>query len=405
MTSCHSLGGSMQPRIRAGRLALATVSAVAAGSMVLSSGYYSAIAQTPTPTSSDTHTTAPPSTPPPPAPDTHTTEPAAPDTHTAEPAAPDTHTAEPAAPDTHTAEQPSTSTTPEHPSVLGEATGPTCTHTVVSGDTLSAIAARNLGNANRFNEIYKANQALIEAEARKHPDPPVNGTSDGGHWIFPGEVLIIPGASCAPSPAQQTSTTCTHGTVLIGLRGSNETQAANANGDKSVGDVVGALAGALRRSENRDPNGTTVIGVPYPAKLDLSYRDSVSQGVAMTVAILTAHAKCTDEKILLAGYSQGAEVVRRALASVSPEIRARVSGIALFGDPTRDEKDRPNGPSARSLGVSFSSYCNGLDPVCSTRDLKRVYACATGDVNCTHFKYVPAATDDAATFLSGRPLR
>src|SRR3954466_4264858 len=65
----------MQPRIRAGRrLALATVSALAAGSMVLSSGY-SAVAQTPTPTPSDTHTTEPPTPSPS---DTQTTEPTVP---------------------------------------------------------------------------------------------------------------------------------------------------------------------------------------------------------------------------------------------------------------------------------------------------------------------------------------
>ncbi|MGW0188195.1 LysM peptidoglycan-binding domain-containing protein [Streptomyces sp. NPDC003362] len=69
------------------------------------------------------------------------------------------------------------------------------------GDTLSAIALRYLGDANRHPEIYAANQALIEAAAREHPGPPVFGTSVGpsgqGHWIFPGTVLALPGATCA----------------------------------------------------------------------------------------------------------------------------------------------------------------------------------------------------------------
>ncbi len=49
-------------------------------------------------------------------------------------------------------------------------------HTVVRGDTLSAIAKRTLGNANRFNEIFEANRPMLS-----HPDK-----------IFPGQVLRIP---------------------------------------------------------------------------------------------------------------------------------------------------------------------------------------------------------------------
>lgn len=49
-------------------------------------------------------------------------------------------------------------------------------HTVVKGDTLSAIAKKTLGNANRFNEIFEANRPMLS-----HPDK-----------IFPGQVLRIP---------------------------------------------------------------------------------------------------------------------------------------------------------------------------------------------------------------------
>ncbi|MGW2785930.1 LysM peptidoglycan-binding domain-containing protein [Streptomyces populi] len=94
--------------------------------------------------------------------------------------------------------------------MLGEATGPregTCTHTVVNGDTLWDIAARNLSGPARLTEVYNANQAVIEAAAREHPAPPVFGTSDHGHWIFPGTMLTIPGASCAATTTLNTPTT------------------------------------------------------------------------------------------------------------------------------------------------------------------------------------------------------
>lgn len=90
------------------------------------------------------------------------------------------------------------------PSVLGESTGPACTtHTVVSGDTLSAIALRILGDASRWTEIYDANESAVESAARSHG----YATSNHGNLIFPGTRLTIPGAACAPgtqetAPAQ-----------------------------------------------------------------------------------------------------------------------------------------------------------------------------------------------------------
>jgi LysM repeat protein len=49
-------------------------------------------------------------------------------------------------------------------------------HTVVKGDTLSAIAKKTLGNANRYHEIFEANKPMLT-----HPDK-----------IYPGQVLRIP---------------------------------------------------------------------------------------------------------------------------------------------------------------------------------------------------------------------
>ncbi|RRH75079.1 peptidoglycan-binding protein LysM [Falsigemmobacter faecalis] len=49
-------------------------------------------------------------------------------------------------------------------------------HTVVKGDTLSAIAKKTLGNANRYNEIFEANRPMLS-----HPDK-----------IYPGQMLRIP---------------------------------------------------------------------------------------------------------------------------------------------------------------------------------------------------------------------
>ncbi|MER6367473.1 hypothetical protein ABT255_03675 [Streptomyces mirabilis] len=86
-------------------------------------------------------------------------------------------------------------------------TQPTCgAHTVVRGDWLSKLALTYLGDANRWPEIYDANNSVIENAAKAHPGPPVFGTSDHGHWIFPGTALTIPGATCAPTASQEENT-------------------------------------------------------------------------------------------------------------------------------------------------------------------------------------------------------
>jgi len=49
-------------------------------------------------------------------------------------------------------------------------------HTVEKGDTLSAIAKKTLGSANKYHAIFEANKPMLS-----HPDK-----------IYPGQVLRIP---------------------------------------------------------------------------------------------------------------------------------------------------------------------------------------------------------------------
>ena len=71
----------------------------------------------------------------------------------------------------------------------GSSGGGGSTYTVVSGDTLWGIASKKLGSGSKWTLIYDANAGTIEAEAKKHG----KSSSDHGHWIWPGEVLTIPG--------------------------------------------------------------------------------------------------------------------------------------------------------------------------------------------------------------------
>jgi LysM domain len=55
------------------------------------------------------------------------------------------------------------------------------THTVRSGDTLSGIAGA------KWPALYARNVSVIEAAARAHG----RSNSGGGHWIYPGTVLVL----------------------------------------------------------------------------------------------------------------------------------------------------------------------------------------------------------------------
>lgn len=63
-------------------------------------------------------------------------------------------------------------------------------YTIVSGDTLWGISSKKLGSGTKWTQIYDANSSTIEAAAKSHG----KGSSDHGHWIYPGTTLTIPAA-------------------------------------------------------------------------------------------------------------------------------------------------------------------------------------------------------------------
>lgn len=61
-------------------------------------------------------------------------------------------------------------------------------YTIVSGDTLWAIASRFYGDGGQWGRIYDANAATLDAAAQAHG----RASSDTGHWIYPGTTVVIP---------------------------------------------------------------------------------------------------------------------------------------------------------------------------------------------------------------------
>ena len=82
-------------------------------------------------------------------------------------------------------------TASETVSVTTASAGAASSYTVKSGDTLWAISKRYYGSGTKYPKIYNANADLIESTAKAHGKK----SSSNGHWIWPGEVLTIPGLS------------------------------------------------------------------------------------------------------------------------------------------------------------------------------------------------------------------
>jgi hypothetical protein len=160
--------------------------------------------------------------------------------------------------------------------------------------------------------------------------------------------------------------------IVYGTRGTNENDAANLKTTAWIGPTLWPVYSELSKVF-----GTGVIGLAgngYPAvNLDwaldsggANYANAVNSGVKYAVADLTyLHTICPHAGIAALGYSQGADVVRRAVAqlwaALTPAQQARgdlswVTAV-LLGDPNFDPLEQTGFSSG-----DFDASSKGLAP-------------------------------------------
>jgi acetylxylan esterase len=213
-------------------------------------------------------------------------------------------------------------------------------------------------------------------------------------------------ATAGPAMAVASSASCA--TVhVIAARASTE-----APGDGVIGSLVTLIQGDVSATVSQE-------AVVYPATLT-NYASSVAQGdSAIKSELATDVANCPNEKFVLVGYSQGAQVVGDALggggggnlgtpatAGVPASTAAKILAVIQMGDPRRvpglsfDVGNDPNAtglfprPSSESLSSfssKFQSYCDTGDPFCA------------GGLNLgAHLDYTQKYNSAASTFVTGR---
>jgi hypothetical protein len=139
----------------------------------------------------------------------------------------------------------------------------------------------------------------------------------------------------------------------------------------------------------------------------LEYEVSVTGGVASLIkAVIERADRCETQKLVLSGYSQGAEVVRKALPYLK-KVADHVGAVVLFGDPQFDPH------TWAEKGGTYSRRRHGVLGL-PDKDFPKVFDhvvtyCRDGDLICQgfpnltegHKHYAPEMTVGAAVKVAG----
>ncbi|PPQ99216.1 hypothetical protein CVT24_009235 [Panaeolus cyanescens] len=194
--------------------------------------------------------------------------------------------------------------------------------------------------------------------------------------MFKSSLLLALTALAASATPLAPRATCADVTVVF-ARGTFETA--------PIGTVVGppfeaALLSALgSKSLNFE-------GVNYAASLQGFLEGGDPQGAAtMASDVNTAASSCPSTKIVMAGYSQGAQLVHLAAKQLSSTVQNRVNAVVVFGDPD-DNQGFPGVLNGRSV-----TFCAVGDDICAGGDV----------INAAHLSY-GADAGAAASFVAGK---
>ncbi|KAB8360876.1 hypothetical protein FH972_024610 [Carpinus fangiana] len=222
---------------------------------------------------------------------------------------------------------------------------------------------------------------------------------------FSYSALAVSGLALATA---QSNITCQDGVHII---------VARASGEPAGFGILGPVKdNILRQIPNSD-----AIAVPYPAKLggDITYPESEQEGVGNLTKLVTQYGDaCSSSKMVLLGYSQGAQVVGDTLigidyekfpvwiksAGVDQKYIDNIVAVVMMGDPanvhgeainhgnsTRDGFFPRNNTAEwanRGLVDKTISYCDANDTFCDK-----------GSSIAVHIGYIGEYGTQAAEFV------
>ncbi|KAF3914207.1 Cutinase [Dactylellina cionopaga] len=123
----------------------------------------------------------------------------------------------------------------------------------------------------------------------------------------------------------------------------------------NLGSVGTPFAAALERVLGE--NALAVQGVNYSPDFQGAILGGDPAG-SQAMAALVARA-CASTTVILAGYSQGAQLVHNAAAKLSTANARKVGAVVLFGDPERGRA------LAKGLSARSRTFCHAGDQICA----------------------------------------
>ncbi|GKT48717.1 acetylxylan esterase 2 [Colletotrichum spaethianum] len=207
-------------------------------------------------------------------------------------------------------------------------------------------------------------------------------------------------ASAAPGKRQSTgSGSCTDLHIFL-ARGWNE----GYPGRQQL--IIDATCNGLSSCDYED--------IQFDATNPQGYPSAVEQGRASGVSQLNAYTeKCPNSKVVLSGYSEGANIVANILADSGLAANTlpgdKVCAALLFGDPTHvadqsynveagsgtsGQMTRPSSSIANlnNFASVLRSWCNGGDNICA-------YEAGRTTNETAHTNYFQLYTSDAAAYI------
>ena len=205
-------------------------------------------------------------------------------------------------------------------------------------------------------------------------------------------------ASITFAPSAVEAAACAE-VAIIGAAGSGQTP--------GLGEQLRGVIDALVERLERTDRSAEITAIDYPAVnlartfglalFDGRYEESVRAGARELLGeIESVEGSCPQSSIVLAGYSQGAQVVKVALDALGTE--TEIGGVLLLADPTRD----PSATNVTSFGTSSTARgLLGARPIPVEMRSVTIEACAQGDIFCSRGGLVIGAHTEGYAGLSG----
>jgi cutinase len=172
---------------------------------------------------------------------------------------------------------------------------------------------------------------------------------------------------------------------VVSARGTNQPPGVGMNGQAFIDSLKSKLPG----------RNIGVYAVNYPASDDYAKSPPVGADDARAHVQATV-ARCPNTRIVLSGYSQGANVIDRITEDLRPEVADHVAAVAVFGNPRSTFAAKLVDSRLATISPLYLSktidLCMPDDPVCSE-----------GTNWSAHALYIQSGmTTQAATFVAGR---